>query len=121
MDPLPFPLEKIPHHYQCDCYMLVSGPKRSDPSTSRSCTGLVHNRLSQGLQHLSLVVVEVSVDVVDRAVLHHPQLALGLRDEPGIVAHNDHSCRNKKIKMTTVTLLLLLTMFVSIYSLRDGH
>lgn len=57
----------------------------------RSWVDLVDHGLSQSLQHLLLVIVKVSVDLVDCAVLHYPQLALSLCDEPGIVTHNDHS------------------------------
>lgn len=54
---------------------------------------LADHGLSQGLQHLPLVVIKVAVDLVDGPVLHHPQLALGLRDEPGVMADDDHSCK----------------------------
>lgn len=61
-------------------------------NTSRlSVFSLVDERFTKGLQHFSLVVIKVSIDMVDRLVLHHPQLALGLSDQPGIVAHNYHS------------------------------
>lgn len=56
---------------------------------------LVDHGLTQGLEHLSLVVVKVPIDLVDAAILHHPQLALGLCDEPGIVTDDDHSWRGR--------------------------
>ncbi|XP_016120499.1 28S ribosomal protein S18b, mitochondrial-like [Sinocyclocheilus grahami] len=63
--------------------------------TARDCgllsAQLVDQGFSKSLQHFSLVVVKVSINLADRVVLNHPQLALGLRDEPGIVAHNYHS------------------------------
>ena len=58
-----------------------------------SWVDLVDHGLSQRLQHLPLVVVKVSIDLDDGAVLHHPHGALSLCDEPGVVAHDDHSCR----------------------------
>lgn len=60
-----------------------------------SWVDFVDHCLSEGLQHLPLVVVEVSVDLVHGAFLHHPQLALSLRDEPCVVTHDDHSCSHR--------------------------
>jgi hypothetical protein len=51
----------------------------------------VDHDLTQGLQHLSLVVIKVAVDLTDTLLLHHPQLAVGFCDEARIVADNDHS------------------------------
>lgn len=70
---------------------------------------LVDHGLSQRLQHLPLVVVEVSVDLVDRAVLHHPQLALSLCDEPGVVTHDDHSWTERE------SLLVLEESFIYVF------
>ena len=58
---------------------------------------LVHHGLPQRLQHLPLVVVKVSVDLVDGAVLHHVQLALSLCDEPGVVTHDDHRWTGREV------------------------
>lgn len=58
----------------------------------------VDHGFSQGLQHLPLVVIKVSIDLVDGAVLHHPQLALGLCDQPSIVAYYDHRWKTDKEK-----------------------
>lgn len=63
----------------------------SHPLVERSLFLLVNQRFSKSLQHFSLVVFEVTVDVVYRPVFHHPQLALSLSNQPGIVAHDDHS------------------------------
>lgn len=57
--------------------------------------------MDQDLQNL-FVVLEVPVYLVDRPVLHHPQLTGCLSDQPGIVAHNDHryggtTARNKHV------------------------
>lgn len=62
-----------------------------DSSSVWSWVDLVDHGLSQRLQHLPLVIVKVSVDLVDGAVLHHPQVALSLCDESGVMAHYDHS------------------------------
>lgn len=51
----------------------------------------VDHDFTQGLQHLSLVVIEVTVDLTDTLLLHHPQLAIGFCDESGIVANDDYS------------------------------
>lgn len=51
----------------------------------------VDHDFTQGLQHLSLVVIKVTVDLTDTLLLHHPQLAVGFCDEACIVADNDHS------------------------------
>ncbi len=67
------------------------GTHCSHSASLRSRIDLVDHGLSQRLQHLPLVVIKVSVDLVDGTVLHHPQLALSLCDESGIVTHNDHS------------------------------
>lgn len=64
-----------------------------------SLLGLVNQGLSQGLQHLPFVVVKVSIDLVDCTVLHHPELALSLCDESGIVTHNDHRWREAQRKI----------------------
>lgn len=48
------------------------------------------NELSQCLEDLPAVVMEVPVDLVDGLILNHPQLALCLQDQPGVVAHHDH-------------------------------
>ena len=53
-----------------------------------SLSGPADHDFSQGLQHLPLVVFEVTVDLAN---LHHPQLAVGFCDESGIVADDDHS------------------------------
>lgn len=60
-------------------------------TSHRSFFRLVDQRFSKGFQHFSLVVFKVSINLVDRLVLHHPQMALGLSDQPGIMAHNYHS------------------------------
>ncbi|KAG7225335.1 hypothetical protein INR49_027315 [Caranx melampygus] len=52
------------------------------------------NTHDAGLQHLPLVVVKVSIDLVDGAVLHHPQLTLSLCDEPGIRPDPDPALGN---------------------------
>lgn len=51
----------------------------------------IDHDFTQGLQHLSLVVIEVTIDLTDTLLLHHPQLAVGFCDESGIVANNNHS------------------------------
>lgn len=56
----------------------------------------VDHGLSQGLQDLTLVIIKISIYLVDGFVLYHPQLALSLRDEPGVVANDDHSWKSKK-------------------------
>lgn len=60
-------------------------------SSHRSFFRLVDQRFSKGLQHFSLVVFKVSINLVDSLVLHHPQMTLGLSDQPSIMAHNYHS------------------------------
>jgi len=40
-----------------------------------------------------LVVVKVAVNLVDRLVLDHPQLAGGFADQPLVVAHHHHAAR----------------------------
>lgn len=62
-----------------------------DSGSLWSWVDLVDHGLSQGLQHLPLVIIKVSIDLVNRAVLYYPQLTLSFSDEPGIVAHNNHS------------------------------
>lgn len=59
---------------------------------AESWVHLIGHGLAEGLQNFPLVVIEVAVDLVDRATLHHPQLALSFRDEPGVVTHDDHGC-----------------------------
>lgn len=61
-----------------------------------SCVDLVDHGFSEGLQYFSFVVVEVPFDLVDAAVFYHPQLTLGLCDEPSVVAHDDHGCEGER-------------------------
>ena len=56
-----------------------------------SLSGPADHDFSQGLQHLPLVVFEVTVNLANTLLLHHPQLAVGFCDESGIVADDDHS------------------------------
>lgn len=57
----------------------------------------VDHDFTQGLQHLSFVVVEVTVDLTDTLLFHHPQLAVGFCDEARIVADNDHSFGGRRM------------------------
>lgn len=66
-----------------------------DSPCGSSRVDLADHGLPQSLQHLALVVIKVSVDLVDGSILHHPQLALRLGDEPGVVADDDHSWRER--------------------------
>lgn len=61
-----------------------------------SWINLVDHGLSQGLQHLTFVIIKVSINLIDAAVFYDPQLALSLCDEPGIMTHNDHSWTRRK-------------------------
>lgn len=72
-----------------------TAPARTCFHSRPSWVDFVDHCLSEGLQHLPLVVVEVSVDVVHGAFFHHPQLALSLRDEPCVMTHDDHSCSHR--------------------------
>lgn len=55
-----------------------------------SLPGPADHDLPQGVQHLPLIVFEVTVDLAHTLLLHHPQLAVGFRDESCIMADNDH-------------------------------
>lgn len=46
---------------------------------------------TQGLQHLTFVVLKISINLTDTLLLHHPQLAVSFSDESGIMADNNHS------------------------------
>ena len=56
-----------------------------------SLSGPADYDFSQGLQHLPLVVFEVTINLANTLLLHHPQLAVAFCDESGIVADDDHS------------------------------
>lgn len=72
------------------------------PLITRSLFMLVNQRFSESLQHLPLVVFKVSIDLVYRPVFHHPQVALSLRNQAGIVAHDDYGWKRQA---TTVSFL----------------
>lgn len=75
----------------------------------------IDHDFTQGLQHLSLVVIEVAIDLTDTLLLHHPQLAVGFCDESGIVANNNHSFgerrESEKERRAQLTLFGLLLPF----------
>lgn len=92
------------------------GDVSSEWASEWSGVDLVDHGLSQRLQHLPLVVVKVSIDLVDGAVLHHPQMTLSLCDEPGVVTHNDHSCNNKE-QCVSISCISIETSLHSLMSL----
>lgn len=71
---------------------LYSGASRKDSSLS----GSADHDFTQGLQHLPLVVLKVTVNLANTLLLHHPQLAVGFCDESGIVADDDDSFEERR-------------------------
>lgn len=77
----------------------TTGDNQATPAgileTSRKAMSLswaVDHDFTQGLQHLPLVILEVTINLADTLLLHHPQLAVGFCDKSGIMADNNHSC-----------------------------
>ena len=59
--------------------------------------GFCDDLLSERLEKLKSVVVKVTVDLGDAAVLDDPELAAGITDQPLIVANNHNACRETEI------------------------